>query len=258
MKIAFSGAGAYGISYIGIVKALTEQGIVPKELAGTSMGAIIASWWSAGLTWEEMAQKVENIKKWWFWSLDFWEVEDILENGGLVDPEIVMEQLFKHTLPPKWEYFKIPLHVITTNLTRKEYEDFSLQNQKLTPAEAVYASMAIPGAFRALRRGGDVYVDGGIVNNEPVDVLGDNAVLIVPTKPQENPGTPNGIIEIGESIIETIIKDVTLSDLHVRYFMVESGWKGIKHFLDFENVNENIEIGYKNGIEFIKEYNYAE
>ncbi len=255
ISMAFSGAGAYGISYIGVVKYCQENGIHPIELAGTSMGAIISSYWSAGLTWQEMAKAIKNINNWWFWAVEPWEISEILDNGGLADHTIVINELLKPYLPDAWDKFKIPLSIATTNLTTKSMEVFSKTNPTLSPVEAVYSSMAVPLAFRGLRKNGGLYFDGGIVSQSPVELLQEGKkVIVTPTKERPVAHEPHGLVEIGTALVETMFRDASESDLrNEEYKVIYSGTYNIQNFLDFSYVDENIELGYQNAKKFFEE-----
>ena len=64
--LVLSGGGAKGLSHIGVIKALEENGIPIDYIAGTSMGAIVAGLYVAGYSVEEMEQlfKSEQFKFW--------------------------------------------------------------------------------------------------------------------------------------------------------------------------------------------------
>ncbi|WP_036226471.1 patatin-like phospholipase family protein [Mesoaciditoga lauensis] len=255
ISIAFGGAGAFGLSYIGVVKYFQQHAIVPDELAGTSMGAIIASFWSIGLSWQEMRFAFENIRNWWIWAVQFWEISDILDRGGIADTDIVMNELLKPYLPKTWDRFRIPLFITTTNLTTKRMEVFSKTNPTLSPCEAVYASMAVPLAFRGLRKNGGLYFDGGIVSQNPVELLnGENRILVAPMKEIAKYHEPHGLLEIGMALAETMFQDASESDLrNIDYKVIYSGSHNIQNFLDFSYVDENIELGYQNAKKFFEE-----
>jgi len=243
---AFGGAGAYGLSYIGVVKYCQEKMIIPDEIVGTSMGSIIGAMWSNGFGWEHMRDVFRSIG-WWTWAVDMLDIVDALNDGGVVSSDTIINNVLK---PLKWEQCEIPLKIVATDLTAKKMVVF---DNDLTLPQAVYASMAAPLAFRGLRIDGHFYVDGGVTSNAPVEILStDEKLLITPAQSMTSYYEPRGLLEIGMALIETMLSDATLSDLTVEHQTLYSGIKGIKHFLDFENVDENIELGYENAKKFFE------
>ena len=163
--LALSSGAAKGLSHIGVIQVLEENGIDVDVVAGSSMGAYVASIWNSGRDGrqlEEIAREMES--RWAFWRL--------------IDPAFPPRRGFVHGYAVKRHLQKTighihfvelvrPLHVVATNLTTLERIVFNSGEV----ADAVHASVAVPGVCVPVTLGEEIYVDGGIVDPLPVDVL---------------------------------------------------------------------------------------
>jgi len=199
--LVLSGGGAKGFAHIGALKAIDEAGIRVDYIGGTSMGAVIGSLYAAGYS----ANAIEEIMK----NLDFRDfmqhevsrkakpfyqkendhkyvlrlsVEDkkIQLPSGLTDGQEVLNYLSKYTqhvnTVTDFNELPIPFVCIATDL---ENGAQVLLNKGYLP-DAVRASASFPTLLEPMELDGKLLVDGGIVNNFPVDeVLAMGADLII-------------------------------------------------------------------------------
>ncbi len=158
--LVLSGGGVRGIAHIGALKALGEYGIYPSHIAGTSAGALVGALYAAGCEWEEL--------------LDFFKTTEIFSiynyaksKPGFVDTEKLYGH-FKNYLPDdSFESLKIPLYVTATNLLDGRLKVFH-QGELIRP---ILASAAVPGLFAPVAFQDGYYIDGGTLNNFPVDLI---------------------------------------------------------------------------------------
>jgi predicted acylesterase/phospholipase RssA/CRP-like cAMP-binding protein len=159
--LVLSGGGARGFAHVGVIQALEEAGYEIDLIGGTSMGALIGA--AYAMDWDtahmrEMARALSSPGKLLDYTLPFtslvasYKVNKILKD---LFGEVQIEDLWR-------KYF-----CISTNLSRAE----PVIHQMGSLWEAVRASIAIPGIFVPLLRTGEVLVDGGVMNNFPVDVM---------------------------------------------------------------------------------------
>lgn len=163
--LALSGGGAKGFSHIAVIKKLEELGISPSYIAGTSMGALIGGWYAAGKDFrilEDIARK----KQW----KKFLSIREILSSarldGGLFTLHEFEKFLDEHLGSIRIENLKISYCAIATSL--KTGKEVRLNSGILK--EAILASSCIPILFVPINKDNDFLVDGGIVNNFPIDV----------------------------------------------------------------------------------------
>lgn len=191
-NLVFEGGGVKGIAYIGALEVLTEREIIPKiqRIGGTSAGAINAILLGLGFTRMEMKDIL--------WGLNFNEFMD--DSWGIVrDTNRLMEQFgwYKGDYFREWigkltkdktgnsestfadieamkekREFK-SLYFMGTNLSTSFSEVFSAEHTpRMCVADAVRISMSIPLFFAAKRSSrGDVYVDGGVLDNYPIKLF---------------------------------------------------------------------------------------
>ena len=173
--LALGSGASRGWSHIGIIKALSEQGIEPDVICGTSVGAIIGASYVAG-----NMQKLED----WVLSssrsdvLKFFEVK--VPQSGFVDTKRLSWFLHNYVAAEdrSIEALDRTFGAVATDLDTGR--EVWLTEGGL--ADAVRASMAMPGLFPAVRVGGRWLVDGGLVNPVPVSVchaLGADVVIAV-------------------------------------------------------------------------------
>src|SRR6185436_5984684 len=163
--LALSSGGARSLAHIGVIQVLEENGIEFDVIAGCSMGAYIGAVWAFGydgLRMERLAREVEN--RWGVLQL----IDPfILPRQGFLRGEKVKRRLKQSIGDAHFSELVRPLRIVATNLATLERTVFS--NGEV--AEAVHASSAIPGACIPVNIEGESYIDGGIADPLPVDVL---------------------------------------------------------------------------------------
>jgi predicted acylesterase/phospholipase RssA len=160
LGIAFGAGGAKGLAHIGILKVLHKHGIQPDCLAGTSMGAVIGAMYAAGHSPED----IEEIAK----TTDWKSIVDFtIPKLRLLRGELVEQRLRKLVYGKDFSELTIPLHVVAYDLTTHKRVIFSEGDV----AKAVRASLSIPGIFSPLRIGRHYYIDGGVTDPTPFDVV---------------------------------------------------------------------------------------
>lgn len=173
--LALGSGASRGWSHIGVIKALLKEGIEPDVVCGTSMGAIIGGSYVAG--------NLEKLEKWVLGStrsdvLRFFEIN--LSQSGFVDTNRLNWFLHNYVATENQRIEDMPKKyaAVSTDLdTGREvwFTDGGL-------ADAVQASMALPGLFPAVHVDDRWLVDGGLVNPVPVSVchaLGADIVIAV-------------------------------------------------------------------------------
>ncbi|MBI4661613.1 MAG: patatin-like phospholipase family protein [Verrucomicrobia bacterium] len=170
MGLALSSGGAKGLAHIGVIQVLEENAIPIDVVAGCSMGAYIAAVWARGYDGEQMERLAREIEGRWSWlSL----IDPVFPpRAGFIRGQAVKKRLKKSIGEAEFADTVRPLRIIATNLSTLERVVFS----EGEVAAAVHASCAIPGLCVPVEIGGDTYIDGGITDPLPVDVLRDMGV----------------------------------------------------------------------------------
>lgn len=158
--LVLSGGGARGIAHIGVIKALEEYGVEITHIAGTSSGAIIGALYAAGHSWEEIFTFFENISI-------FTYKRYARNKPGFFDADKFHEDLSAFFPEDDFSCLKKKLFVTATNLVDGNLKVFS-SGELINP---LLASASFPGVFSPVSIKKGYYVDGGVVNNFPVDLL---------------------------------------------------------------------------------------
>ena len=158
--IALSGGGVRGIAHLGVLKALNEAGIYPSKVAGTSAGAIAGTLYCYGYTPDEILDIVLHTN---FFKL----MRPAISWKGIFKMETVEALYGQHLSHNSFSDLKIPLVIAATDLTKAKTIYFS-EGEIIRP---LMASSCIPGIFDPIAIGEDYFVDGGVLNNMPIDPL---------------------------------------------------------------------------------------
>lgn len=158
--LALGGGAAKGIAHIGVLKALEEDQIKIHCISGTSAGALIASYYAFGRPAESILSicSALNLSK----ILNF-----TFERGGLFSTDAIRAMVLRDLGDVRIEDADIPLAICATDIETGEQLIFRRGNL----ADAVCASMAVPGLFVPVEIDGRTLVDGGLVENVPISPL---------------------------------------------------------------------------------------
>ena len=159
--LVLSGGGARGFAHLGVIKALNEFGIKPDIISGASAGAMMGAFIAAGRTPDEV---LEIAKKASFFNLSHL----LFRKAGLFDMKAFEEIYLEHFPHNSFDKLPIPLNVATTDIVNCKSVYFSRGGNL---AKAIMASSSIPMLFEPVELDGYMLLDGGILNNFPVEPL---------------------------------------------------------------------------------------
>ncbi|PKM28075.1 MAG: hypothetical protein CVV08_20965 [Gammaproteobacteria bacterium HGW-Gammaproteobacteria-12] len=182
--LVLSGGAARGLAHIGVLKALEEQGIRIDAIAGTSMGAIVGGLYASGYSVAELERLALELD--WQQALsDSPPREDIPFRRKQDDRDFLIKQKLSFRDDGS---LGLPLGVIQGQNLALLLE--SLLVHRSATRQVMRASMSIPAVFAPVEVDGRLLVDGGMVNNVPIDVarqMGVDHVIVVdlgmPLKP---------------------------------------------------------------------------
>jgi NTE family protein len=227
VALVLEGGGALGLAHVGVIKWLEEHRIPVDYVAGTSMGGLVGGMYALGNNPQQLEQLVSGLD----WSellsdrldyknLSFRRKQDkrdypniltlglnkkIMLPSGLTSGYQIGLLLDRQVLPyshlSSFDDLPIPFRCVAVDLaTRSQYV---FRDGSLT--QALRATMSIPGIFSPVRDGKHIYVDGGLLNNLPVDVgraMGADLVIAVhlEKKPIKADQYLSSVGTLGESI----------------------------------------------------------
>ncbi len=160
--LVLSGGGARGFAHLGVVRALREHGVPIDLVGGTSMGGILAA--GVAADWSD-AELVERFRRCF---VDTNPLADFtLPLVSLVSGRKVGQLLRRELGDIDIEDLPLPFFCVSSNLTSGRVA----VHQQGPLWRWLRASVAIPGVLPPVFHGGEVFVDGGTMNNLPVDVM---------------------------------------------------------------------------------------
>lgn len=189
MKIGLvlGGGGARGFAHVGVLKSLEKHGIKPVAIAGCSMGGIVGALIAAGFDSGRILELVNEVKP--------WQLLDIGRMGSLIGGKGMAHQMGKF-LPATFEELDIPLAVTAVDLL--EGKLVVLAEGPLQPA--LRGTSSIPGIISTEKHDGRYLIDGGLLNNLPVDVI--NSMTNHPVLAVDVASPPNRHVPLEESRID--------------------------------------------------------
>lgn len=166
--LVLSGGGVRGMAHIGVIRALEEKGISPGYVAGASIGAIIGAFYASGATCDEMLDFFLNTS---MFSINKYAIR----KPGLLDTEKFYKIFKKHFEEDRFEALEKKLFISTTDIVEGKNKIFS-------SGELIYpmlASAAFPVVLSPIEINGELFADGGITDNFPVEPLVPHCSFII-------------------------------------------------------------------------------
>ena len=203
--LVLSGGGARGAAHVGVLKVLDELRVPVDAIAGTSMGAVVGGLYASGMSAAEIETLIRSLN----WQdafrdrppreeLGFRRKQDernflvryalgLKEEGFVLPPGLVqgqkLEQVLRNAALPvaevqRFDQLPIPFRAIATDLETGQ----AVVMDSGDLVTAMRASISAPGVFAPAQRDGRLLVDGGLVENLPIDTaraMGVDVLIVV-------------------------------------------------------------------------------
>ncbi len=183
----FGGGGAKSVACAGAWRALTEAGLTPSHLVGTSMGAVIAAAFASGATYDEVVIAGRSLSP-----RDVARVDPLALLKGafathLLKPEGLRGVIERFVPATQFAQLRIPLTITATDLDSGELVLLGASGLADVPLhDALYASCALPLYFPPLALDGRRLVDGGlraVLGLEPASQIPADLVVAIHVGP---------------------------------------------------------------------------
>ncbi|MBX6352246.1 MAG: patatin-like phospholipase family protein [Thermoflavifilum sp.] len=186
--VALGSGGAKGYAHIGVLKALEEHGIPVHAVSGSSMGSIVAALYATGMRPGFMERLATSLgyRHW----LDL-----TVPKLGVIAGERIRQIMQLLTRDREIQDADIPLAIVATELLGRKRVVF--RTGKI--ADAVRASISIPGVFVPVVTADGIYVDGGVIDRVPVRAvrdLGVDVVIAVDVSATLRPSAPETMLDV--------------------------------------------------------------
>jgi len=234
--IALSGGGARGIVHIGVLEALHKYGIRPEIISGASAGALVGAFYASGMEPLEILEVVKSNKmvKMFKWQLP---------SNGLIDIKKIVSLLERCIGTDDFASLKKPYYCSVVNLNSGQSEIKS--EGKLF--QWVLASASIPVIFEPQIIDGNTYVDGGLLNNLPVDCIRDQCRILIGVHVNHNgpEESISGIKAIAERTLRLAMSQNVHESLSKCDFVIDPPETRKFNTFDFKKADEIFKIGFE-------------
>lgn len=273
--LVLSGGAARGIAHIGVLKALEEQGVRIDAIAGTSMGAVIGGLYASGYSVEEL-EKLATTLDWQQALSDAPPRKDVpfrrkqddrdflvkqklsfRDDGSLGLPlgviqgqnlSLLLESKLAHTADTRdFDKLPIPFRAVATDIASGEKMVFSRGHLP----QVIRASMSIPAVFAPVELDGRLLVDGGMVDNIPVDVARDMGVdlaIVVdigtPLRDRKQLATVVDVLNQSITLMTRRNSEEQLASLHQDDVLIQPSLAAFG-VTDFGRAQDMIDAGYR-------------
>lgn len=198
--IALSAGAARGFAHLGVLQVLKEANVTIDYIAGSSMGSFVGALYSNGLDLEMVKHLAIHLKR------KHW-VDITLPGLGFItgDKMQALTRLLTHH--KNIEDLSIPLAVVTTDLLKGEKVVF----RSGPVADAVRASISVPGVFEPVLYKDKLLVDGGVVDRLPISVvreMGADFVIAVDVL------SPSHDVQV-KNIVDVITQAITIMERQI-------------------------------------------
>jgi NTE family protein len=179
--LALSGGGARGMAHLGFLKVFEEAGIPIDYIAGASMGGLIAAAYACGVPLSVIEEKALQLSR----PRELFRLLDLSrERRGLFEGHRLRDFLADMFLERHFENTRIPLAITCVDIV--ESREVVFTSGLIFPA--VMGTITVPGLFQPVEIGPYRLVDGGVLNNLPVNRVRElGADIIIAVDVQLNP-----------------------------------------------------------------------
>ncbi len=244
--LALGGGAAKGIAHIGVLKAIEENNLKIECISGTSIGAMVASYYAFGKSVDSLQDLSKEMS---FGSL----IGFTLQKKGLFSTKSIREMILKDLGDVCIEDAKIPLAICATDIANGER--VILRKGKLV--DAVCASIAVPGIFIPVEIDKRLLVDGGITENVPISALeemGAGITIAVDLNGCPHYQQPDDMIAIMGNAIDIAIDLRTKEQLKKADLVLSLDLKDFSRLGDSEEFKELFRLGHEGMQKKINQY----
>jgi len=272
--LVLSGGGARGMAHIGVLKVLEEMRVPVDCIAGTSAGAIVGGLYAAGLSTAELEKLVTSLS----WHEAFMDTPPVDEMAfrrkedsqkykidfdlgyrdgrftvprGLIQGQnlnlLLKQQLTRVLEVRDFDRLSIPFRAVASDITTGE--EVVLGSGDL--AEAIRASLSIPGVFAPVEIDGRLLVDGGVSNNLPVNVVRQMGADVVIAVDISTPLRPKEVLQFSATISSQVLTiliqrnvQAQLKTLGAADILVRPDMSAVKS-MDFYGSGQAVRFGHR-------------
>ncbi len=237
MKIGLvlSGGVARGIAHLGVLKFLQEKKIPIDYISAVSAGSIFGAFFAANYSAERIIEILKEVNFFKIMRLSF-------SSSGFLN-SVKIQELYEKYLPKTFEQLDIPLWVSATDVGRGKTMFFNSGDLY----KPILASCSVPAIFQPVKIEGTYLVDGGILNNLPVEPLIDKCdrIIGVHVNPTDDRFGSFTMAKISTRCIELAVRCNVESRRNYCDLYIEPQKLKTFSMYSLNKIDELIEIGYE-------------
>ena len=276
--LALEGGGALGLAHVGLLEWFQQNHIPIDYIAGASMGGLVAGFYASGMEPPEMRQLINTLD--WnrlvngevdYEKLSIRRKQDVrtygnstflgIRHGVLTLPsglnsgqglDLLLAQVaLPYNQMKSFNDLPTPFRCVATDIVSADEKVFDQGSL----ASALRATMSIPGLFEPVRQGKSVYVDGGLLNNMPVDLVkAMGADIVIAVYLADDPFDPEkgqSAIRILGRTLSAVIAANEKHNIEMADLMVSIDLRGFST-TDFQAYQEIMSRGYEGAVKRAK------
>ena len=237
MGLALGGGGAKGVAHIGVLKALEEANVQIDYLAGTSVGAMVASLYAFNVDVDTISDLARRLT-----------ISDIttfkLNKTGFFTTDLLRKLLIDYVGDVNIEEASIPLAIVATDINTGEAVIF----RQGSLVDAVCASASIPGIYIPMTLNGRTLVDGGLVQNvpvQPVKDMGAGVIIASHLSSVDRYEEPKNVLDVMRNAFEIAVSQHTKGEVDMADLLIAMDLSDFSHRDNTERHDELFAIGYE-------------
>ncbi|NJC27429.1 patatin-like phospholipase family protein [Neolewinella antarctica] len=236
--LVLSGGGFRGVVHAGVIHGLEELGIQATHVAGASIGAVVGGMYAAGMNGELIRDMLAQTKLFSRHNLAFrW--------SGLLNANKIVEPILPYFTDDTFTALTKKLYVSRTNLETGASEIVSSGSV----LDAMKSSAALPLLFAPVECGDNIYVDGGLTDNFPVQVIRADCDVVIGVSANPAQFRKRDDLHSLFSLLDQVM-EISVSQTAVDKFgqcdvmIIPDGLRAYS-LLDIKNADALFELGYQ-------------
>lgn len=236
--LVLSGGGMRGMAHIGVIKAMRELGIKADRISGTSMGALVGALYAADFSTDQMIAIFESISIFSFRNYTYGK-------PGLIHTLKFERHFHDYFTENSFESLQRELVVNSTNIITGKHRTFRKGNLFLP----LLSSIAYPGIMTPVEIQAELYVDGGITNNFPIEPIRYECDFIIgsyvnPLKQIQAKQLSNSFAVL-ERVVQTMMYTMEEPSFVWSDVFIMPSSLSVFPLFSLKHINEAVDIGYQ-------------
>ena len=240
--LVLGSGGGRGLAHIGVIRTLIKNNIPIDYISGSSIGAVVGAYFALNLEVENLEKIFKSMMKKPFWLFGFnFKTKSFINSKNIY--EIMRYNFYREK---DFSNTKIPLRINATDIDSGN--GYTFKDGKII--DAVIPSMTVPGILPPFEKDGMHFVDGGLSNAIPADLLKEfkpDVMIIVDLyntkiKPLDNYGLKSVFDRVYKIYISKL-SEFSKKSFEGNYIILNPDTNEKFENLTFQNIERNIKIG---------------